>query len=146
RHGRPRTAQRLDLTLELPDPGAGGREAIVIGVAGSGDLGVVVEAGRYLGLEFGEFRGRGRGGVDAGLFELASQPGPALGDGSAFGLGGGDALLEVLGLRTAELERRTSGQVVFVDRGVIVAPRPVGGDLEFDDLPGQSRKIRPEDA
>jgi hypothetical protein len=90
-------------------------EAVVVGVAGSGHLGLVVEAGRDLSLQFGELGGGGRRILDAGLLELSSQPCPTFGDGTAFGLGGIDTLLKVFGLGTAELQSGPYGQVVFVD-------------------------------
>ena len=117
----------------------------MIGMAGSGDLCVVVEAGGDLSLQFGELGGRGRGMLDSGLLELSSQPRPAFGDGAAFGLGGIDALLKVFGFGSAEFQSGPSGQVVFVDGCVEVTPHTVGGDFEFDDLPRQRREVGAED-
>ena len=114
-------------------------------MAGSCDLRVVVEAGGDLGLQFGKLGGSGRGVLDAGLLKLTSQPRPTFGDGTTFGFGGVDALLKVLCLGTTEFQSGSSGQVVFVDCGVEVTFGAVGGDFEFDDLPGQRRKVGAED-
>ncbi|SIG82821.1 Uncharacterised protein [Mycobacteroides abscessus subsp. abscessus] len=83
--------------------------------------------------------------VDARLFESAFEAGPAVGDGAPFGLGGGDALLEVLGFGAAEFEGGPAGEVVVVDGGVVVAFGAIGGNLEFDEVAAAGAQLGAQD-